>query len=173
MKTTPWRVRFWVQSPERIFLKNSGFCESNITDSELLHFLRVLVENNDVFCNFLYNVGKTTQEFHVKLKKDAELPKQRSSKVPLHCRDRLEFLLKELQWAGIIHEMGSDLEMGSLFTNPIIILPKVHTVKLVIDARYLNSNINFSNYSPHPEPVQMLLIWPVGVFYTTSDLISA
>ena len=35
--------------------------------------------------------------------------------------------------------MGSDFEMGSLFTTPIILLPKADTVKLVIDARYLNS----------------------------------
>ena len=68
------------------------------------------------------------------MKKDAELRKQRPSKVPLHYRDRLENLLNELQPAGIIREMGSDVEMSSLFTNPIIILPEWDTVKLVIDA---------------------------------------
>ena len=123
------------------------FSESDITDSELQHFLRVLIENNDVFSKFTYDVGKITQEFHVKLKKDAELRKQRPSKVPLHYRDRLEILLNELQRAGIIREMGSDVEMGSLFTNPIIILPKGDTVKLVIDARYLNSITDLSIYS--------------------------
>ena len=78
-------------------------------------------------------------EFHVKLKKDAELRKQRPSKVPLHYRDRLEILPNELQRAGIIREKGSDVEMGSLFSNPIITLPKGDSVKLMIDARYLNS----------------------------------
>ena len=35
--------------------------------------------------------------------------------------------------------MGDDDEMGSLFVNPIILMPKNDYVKLVIDARYLNS----------------------------------
>ena len=158
---------------EQMFLKNFDFSESDITDSELQHLLRVLIENNDVFSKFTYDVGKITQEFHVKLKKDAELRKQRPSKVPLHYRDRLEILLNELQRAGIIREMGSDIEMGSLFTNPIIILPKGDTVKLVIDARYLNSITDLSNYSWPLETVQMLLTRLDGVYYTTSDLASA
>ena len=69
--------------------------------------------------------------------------------------------------------MGSDAEMGSLFTNPIIILPKGDTVKLVIDARYLKFITDLSNYSRPLEPVQMLLTRLDGVYYTTSDLASA
>ena len=37
---------------ERIFLKNFDFSESDITDSELRHLLRTLVENNDVLFKF-------------------------------------------------------------------------------------------------------------------------
>ena len=155
-----------------MFLKNFDFSETVITDSELQHLLRVLIENNDVFSKFTNDVGKITQEFHVKLKKDAELRKQRHSKVPLHYGDRPEILLYELQRAGIVREMGSDVEMGSLFTNPIIILPKGDTVKLVIDARYLNSTTDLSNYSWPLEPIQMLLTRLDGVYYTTSDLAS-
>ena len=158
---------------EQTFLKNIDFSESDITDSELQHLLRVLIENHDVFSKFTYDVGKITQGFHVKLKNDAELRKQRPSKVPLDYRDRLEILLNELQRARIIREMGSDIEKGSLFTNPIIILPKGDTVKLVIDARYLNSITDLSNYSWPLEPVQMLLTRLDGVYYTTSDLASA
>ena len=58
---------------ERIFLKNFNFSESGITNSELQHLLRVLVENNEVFAKFTYDVRKITQEFRVKLKKDVEL----------------------------------------------------------------------------------------------------
>ena len=105
--------------------------------------------------------------------KDAELRKERPSKVPLPYKDRLEIFLKELQRAGIIHELGSDVEMGSSFTNPIIILPEGDTVKLVIDAQYVNSNPELSNYSWPLEPVQMLLTGLDAVYYTTSDLASA
>ena len=158
---------------EQTFLKIFDFSESGITDSELQHLLRVLIENNDVFSKFTYDVGKITQKFHVKLKKDAELRKQRPSKVPLPYRDRLEILLIELQRARIIREMGSDFETGSLFTNPIIILPKGDTVKLVIDARYLNSITDLSKFLWLLEPVQMLLTRLDSVCYTTSDLASA
>ena len=63
--------------------------------------------------------------------------------------------------------------MGSLFTNPIIILPQRDTVKMVIDAQYLNSITDQLNYSWPLEAVQMLLTRLDGVYYTTSDLASA
>ena len=49
---------------EQTFLKNFDFSESDITDSELQIFLRVLIENNDVFSKFTWDVGKITQEIH-------------------------------------------------------------------------------------------------------------
>ena len=64
--------------------------------------------------------------------------------------------------------MGNDVEMGSLFTNPNKILPKGDTVKLVINARYLNSITDLTNYSWPLEPVQILLTRLDGVYYTTS-----
>ena len=67
---------------EQTFLKNFDFSESDITESELQHLLGALIENNDVFSKFTYDVRKITQQFHVKLKKDAEIRKQRPSKVP-------------------------------------------------------------------------------------------
>ena len=69
--------------------------------------------------------------------------------------------------------MGSDVEFGSIFTNPIIFLPKEDTVELLIDARYLNSITHSSNYSWPLEPVKMLLTRLDGVYYPTSDMASA
>ena len=85
-------------------------------------------------------------KFHVTLKPNSELRKQRPSKVPLHMNDKLEKLLGQLQETGIIREMGDDDELGSLFVNPIIHLPNL-IVKLVMDARYLNSITDLTNYS--------------------------
>ena len=90
----------------------------------------------------------------------------------MHFRHRLEILLSELQRAGIFREMGNDVEMGSLLTNTIIILPKGDTIKLLIDARYLNSITDLSNYSWPLKPVQILPIRLDGVYYTPSDLVS-
>ena len=135
--------------------------------------MRALVKNKDVFSKFIYDVEKITQEFHVKLDEDAELLKQRPSKVPLQYRDRLENLLSALQRAGVIREMEIDVEMCSLFAIPIIILPKRDTVKLVIDTRYFNSFTGLSKLSGPLEPVQMLPTRFDGVNYTINDLASA
>ena len=135
--------------------------------------MRNIIEKNDVFSKYTYDVGKVTQNFHVQLKKDAELGKQQSSRVPLFYWNWLEVVLNELERVGIIREIGKDVEMSSVFTNPIIILPKSDTVKLAIDARYLNSFTVFSNYSWSLEPVQMLLTRFDRVYYTTSDLASS
>ena len=69
--------------------------------------------------------------------------------------------------------MGNDNEMGSEFINPIIILSKGNAVKLVIDARYLNSITDLSRYSWPLEPIGSLLTRLKGNFFTNSDLCSA
>ena len=102
-------------------------------------------------------MSKTRQKFHVTLKPKAELKRQRPSKVPLHLKEKLEKLLTQLKDADIIREMGDDDEMGSLFVNPITLMPKNDYVKLVIDARYLNSVTDLTNYSWPLEPAQMIM----------------
>ena len=53
--------------------------------------------------------------------------------------------------------MGDDDELGSLFVNPIILLPKVDYVKLVIDVRNLKSVTDLTNYSWPPETIQRIM----------------
>ena len=69
--------------------------------------------------------------------------------------------------------MGDGSEMRSSFINPVIILPKGNIVKLVIDARYLNSITDLSKYSWPLEPIGSLLTRLNGNYFTTSDLCSA
>ena len=66
--------------------------------------------------------------------------------------------------------MGDDDELGSLFVNSIILLPKADYVKLVINARYLNSITDLTNYSWPLEPVQMIMTRINGKYFTASDL---
>ena len=66
--------------------------------------------------------------------------------------------------------MGDDDEMGSLFVNPIILMPKNDYVKLVIDARYLNSVTDLTNYSWPLEPVKMIMTRVSGKVFSVSDL---
>ena len=66
--------------------------------------------------------------------------------------------------------MGDDDEMGSLFVNPIFLLPKNDYVKLVTDARYLSSLTDLTNYSWPLEPVQMIKTRVSAMFFSVSDL---
>ena len=115
-------------------------------------------------------MGKTRQTFHVTLKPNLELKIQRPSKVPLHWKQKLEKLLTQLRNADIIREMGDDDEMGSLFVNPIILMLESDYMKLVIDARFLNSVTELTNYSWPLEPVQMIMTRVNGIFFSVRDL---
>ena len=63
--------------------------------------------------------------------------------------------------------------MGTEFINPVIILPKGDKVKLVIDARYLNSITDLSSYHWPLEPMDTLLTRVNGKIFTTSDMANA
>ena len=98
------------------------------------------------------------------------MKRQRPSKVPLHFKEKLEKLLTQLKDADIIREMGDDDEMRSIFVNPIILLPKNDYVKIVIDARYLNSVTDLTNYSWPLELVQIIMTRVNGKAFSVSDL---
>ena len=130
----------------------------------------MIIDSRDVYSQHKFDIGQTKQKFHVTLKPNLELRKQRPGKCPLHLKDKLEKLLGQLQDSGNIREMGEDDELGSLFVNPIILLPKADYVKLVIDARYLISITDLTNYSWPLEPVQMIMPRINGKYFTASDL---
>ena len=93
----------------------------------------MLIDSRDVYCQNKFDVRKTSQNFHVTIKANVEKKRQRSSKVPLHLKEKLEKLLTQLKDADIFREMGDDDEMGSLFVNPIILMPQNKHVKLIIN----------------------------------------
>ena len=130
----------------------------------------MLIDSKDVYLLHKFDVGKTRQKFHVTFKPNVELKRQRASKLPLHLKDKLEKLLTQLKDADIIQEKGDDDEIGSLFVNPIILMPKKNYINLVIDARYLNSVTDLTNYSCPLEPVQMIMTKVNGKFFSVSDL---
>ena len=100
------------------YVKEFDFRYSDITDEEMILLIDTLVDARDVYSQHKFDVGTTRQKFHVTLKPNVELKRQRPSKVPLHLKEKLEKLLTQLKEADIIHEMGDDDEMGSLFVNP-------------------------------------------------------
>ena len=147
------------------YVKEFDFQFSDITDEEMILLIDMLIDSRDVYSQHKFDVGKTREKFHVTLKPNVELKRQRPSKVPLHLKEKVEKLLTQLKNADIIREMGDDDELGSLF-NPIILMPKSDYVKLVIDARFLNSVTDLTNYSWPLEPVQMMMTRVNGKFFS-------
>ena len=98
------------------FLLEFDFSQSVLTDDEFALLARILLEDQEVYSKFQYDVGQIKQQF---LKPDSDLKRQRPSKVPLHNRDKSEALLEQLE-----KEMGGEEEMGSHFINPVILIPK-------------------------------------------------
>ena len=105
----------------------------------MILLIDIWIDAQHVFSQHNFDVGKTRQSIHVPLRTNVELKQQRPSEVPLHLKEKLEKLLTHLKDADVTREMGSHNEMGSLFVNPITLMPKNGSVKLVIDARCLNS----------------------------------
>ena len=113
--------------PKELFdyVKQFSFQYSDITDNKMTLLIDMLIDSKDVYSLYKFDVGKTRQKFHVTLKPTVELKRQRASKVPLHLKDNIERLLTQLKDADIIREMSNDDEMGSLFVNPITLMPKM------------------------------------------------
>ena len=81
--------------------------------------------------------------------------------------------LDQLCRTSIIREMENDKEMGSEFINPITILQKGNTKKLVIDAHYLNPITNLSRYPWPLKAIGSRLNKLKENYFTTSDFCSA
>ena len=63
----------------------------------MILLIDMLVDARDVYSQHKFDVGKTRQNFHVTLKPNVELKRQRPSKVPLHLKEKLEKLLTQLK----------------------------------------------------------------------------
>ena len=130
----------------------------------------MLVDARDVYSQYIFDVSKTRRKLYVTMKPNIELKRQRHSKVPLHLKEKLAKLLTQLKDSDIFREMVDDDEMGSLFVNPIILMPKHDYLKLVVGARFLNSVTHLTIYSWRLEPVKMIKTRVNGKLFSVSDV---
>ena len=102
-------------------------------------------------------VGEISTSIRIRLKPNAQLMTQRPFKVCIHYRDKFSALLKELEKYKIIKQIGSSPQdkpvYGTTYLYPLIIIHKGDTIKCVLDARHLNSNIEQSDESWPIEPL--------------------
>ena len=115
-----------------------------MTDNDYVNLCNILINNQHCYAKHRNNVGKISTPFRVRIKENCKLQTQRPSKVPIHYRDRLNKLLVELEKCNIIKQIVSTPDekhtIGTTFSNHLIIIPKGDAIKVVLDARHLNSN---------------------------------
>ena len=145
-----------------------SFQHSQITQNELL------LKYPTVYATSKSDVGKISSPLLLPLKPDAVFRKQRASKVPIHLQDKVNRLLDILEQYEIISPVNKEEQpKGNTFINPVIILAKGESLKIVLDVRYLNSPIDESKCNWPIEPIQVILTKINGKYFTTADMNSA
>ena len=125
------------------FLTMFNFQHSQITQDEFDKLAKQLIKYSSVYATSKFDVGKISSSLHLPLKPDAVFKKQRASKEPIHLHDKSNRLLDILEQFKIISPVNKEeLPKGNTFINPVIILAKGESLKIVLDARYLNSLID-------------------------------
>ena len=156
------------------FLTMFNFQHSQITQDEFEKLAKQLIQYSSVYATSKFDVGKISSSLHLPLKPDAVFKKQRASKVPIHLHDKVNRLLDILEQYNIISPVNKEEQpKGNTFINPVIILAKGESLKIVLDARYLNSLIDESKCNWPIEPIQVILTKINGKYFTTADMNSA
>ena len=162
------------KTSEKEFIQMFDFQHSHLTQEELEKRVTNIFEYKQVYATTKFDDGKTKVKLNLPMKKDAIFKKQRISKAPIHLRERIQKLLDVLKKYDIIAPVNKEqLSTGNTLTNPVIILRKGESLKIVLDARYLNSMIDESKCNWLIEPVDVALTRINGTIFTTADLNSA
>ena len=159
---------------EKEFIQMFDFQHSYLTQEEFEKVVSIILEYKQVYATTKIDVGRTKVKLNLPMKKDAIFKKQRISKVPIHLRERIQKILDVFKKYDIITPVNKEqLSTGNTFTNPVTILRKGESLKIVLDARYLNSMIDESKCNWPIELVDVALTRINGTIFTTVDLNSA
>ena len=144
-----------------------NFQNSQITQKEFDKLAELLLKFPTLYAASKFDVGKNSSPLHLPLKTDA-------SKVPIHLQDKVNRLLDILEQYEIISPVNKkEQPKGNSFINPVIILAKGKSLKIVLDARYLNSLIDETKCNWPIEPIQVILTKINGKYFTTAEMNSA
>ena len=151
-----------------------NFQHSQITQNEFDKLAEQLLKFPTVYVTSKFDVEKISSLLHLPLKLDAVVKNQRASKVLVHLQDKVNRLLEILEQYEIILPVSKEEQpRGNNFINPVIILAKGESLKIVLDARYLNSLIDETKVNWPIEPIQVILAKINDKYFTTADMNSA
>ena len=151
-----------------------NFQHSQITQNEFDILAKLLLKYPTVCATSKFDVGKNSSPLHLLLKPDAIFKKQRASKVPIHLHDKVNRLPDILEEYEIISPVNKEEQpKGNTLINPLIILAKGESLKIVLGAIYLNSLIDETKCN---WPIELNQVIPTkinGKNFTTADMNSA
>ena len=151
------------------FIKKFNFENSDSTDNEYVNLCNILINNQNCYAKHRNDVGKISTPFRIRIKENCKLQTQRLSKVPIHYRDRLN----KLEKYNVMKQIGSTPDekhtIGTTFLNPLHIIPKGDAIKVVLDARHLNSNTDQELESWPIEPLAPQLARANKTYKSTFD----
>ena len=112
------------------------FLHSQIIQQDFEQLADFLLKYPMVYATSKFDVGKVKLPLRLHLKPDAVFKKQRASKVPNDHQDKVNRLLRILEQYEIISPVNKkEHAKGNTFINPVIILAKSESLKIVFDAR--------------------------------------
>ena len=107
-------------------------------------------------------------------KPDTVSKKQRATKVPFHLQGKVNRHLEIVEQYEFISPVNKEEQpKGNTFIIPVIILAKRESIKIALDARYLNSLIDKSKCNWPIETIQVVLTKLNGKYFTTAEMNSA
>ena len=105
-----------------------------------------------------FDVGKIKVELNLPLKATAIFKKQRANRILLKLQDRVHQLIDILTHFDIIAAVNTDyFTTGNTFINPVIIVKKGESIKIVLDARQLNTLFDETKCIWPIEPIRILI----------------
>ena len=78
-----------------------------MNDTEYVNLCNILINNQHCYAKHKNDVGKISTPLRIRIKENCKLQTQRSSKVTIHYRDRLNKLLTELEQCNKLKQIGS------------------------------------------------------------------
>ena len=111
---------------------------SQITQKEFDKLAELLIKYPTVYATSKFDVRKISSPLQLPLKADAVFKKQRASKIPIPLQDKVNRQLDILEQYEISPVNKEEQPKGKTFIKPVIILAKGESLKIVLDARYLN-----------------------------------
>ena len=164
-----FKISHYTEQQQKL-LTMFNFQHSQLTQNEFEKLPDLLLRYPTVYATSKFDVGKINSPLPLPLKPDAVFKKRRASKVPIHLHDKVNRLLDMLEQYEIISPVNKEEQLKrNTFINPA----KGESLKIVLDARYLNSLFDESKFIWPIEPIQVISTKINGNYFTTADMNSA